>query len=149
MEKLDRPGAQKALRQAQLYGYLVARHGRLYYPGGDQPLCGVQTSKDIVRAGWLRFRSGKYEITPEGLRELAEAEDDIGLSVGKELAHGRRTTEMEHRPFGALSQAARVRVLDDGDRPKMILRDPVFWGWVLLAATPILIVAGVIWFVRQ
>jgi hypothetical protein len=144
MEKLDRPGARKALRQAQLYGYLVARQGRLYYPGGDQPLCGVQTSKDTVRAGWLRFRSGKYEITPEGLRELAEAEDDVALSFGKELVHGRRTTEMEHP---ALSQPAQVRVY--GDRPKMILRDPVFWGSVLLAVTPILIVAGVIWFVRQ
>jgi hypothetical protein len=36
---------QKALRQAQLYGYLIARHGHLYYPGGTRPLCGVQLSK--------------------------------------------------------------------------------------------------------
>ena len=46
---------------------------RLYHPGGDHPLCGVQLSKEIVRSGWLRFRSGKYEITPEGLRVLAAA----------------------------------------------------------------------------
>jgi hypothetical protein len=72
MEKRDRTGVKKVLRQAQLYGYLIARHGRLHYPGGNYPLCDVQASKDIVRAGCLRFRSGKYEITPEGLRVLAE-----------------------------------------------------------------------------
>ena len=75
MEKLARPTVQKALRQAQLYGYLVARHGRLHHPGGNDPLCDVQTSKQIVRAGLLRFRGGKYEITPEGLRTLAAAEE--------------------------------------------------------------------------
>ncbi len=65
---------QKTLRQAQLYGYSIARHGRLYCPGGARPLCGVQLSKKIVRSGWLRFRSGKYELTPEGLRVLAADE---------------------------------------------------------------------------
>ena len=69
--RLARPVVRNALRHAQLYGYLVARHGRLYHPGANNPLCDVQTSKDIVRSGWLRFRSGKYEITPEGLRMLA------------------------------------------------------------------------------
>jgi hypothetical protein len=74
MTYLEGPKAtQNALRQAQLYGYLVARHGRLYHPGGNRPLCGVQLSKVIVRSGWLRFRTGKYELTPEGLRVL-EAE---------------------------------------------------------------------------
>ena len=72
MEKRDRPMAQKALRRAQLHGYLVARHGRLCHPGGNSPICGVQTSKDIVRSGWLRLRGGKYELTPEGLRVLRE-----------------------------------------------------------------------------
>jgi hypothetical protein len=43
-------GRQKALRQAQLYGYLVVRHGRLYHPGGSRQLCGVQTAKDMVRS---------------------------------------------------------------------------------------------------
>jgi hypothetical protein len=70
----DRSGAQRALRQAQLHGYLVARHGRLYHPGSGDPLCGVQTSRDIVRFGWLRFRNGKYELTSEGLRVLAAAD---------------------------------------------------------------------------
>ena len=74
MEKDDRPAVRRALRQAQLYGYLIARHGRLLHPGGNHPLCDVQTSKDIVRSGWLRYRSGRYEITPEGLRVLVAAE---------------------------------------------------------------------------
>jgi hypothetical protein len=73
MTYLDGPRAtQKALRQAQLYGYLIARHGRLYHPGGNRPLCSVQLSKQIVRSGWLRFGSGKYELTPEGLRRVAD-----------------------------------------------------------------------------
>lgn len=75
MENYNRPGVQKVLRQAHLYGYLVARHGRLHHPGGNHPLCDVQRSKQIVRSGWLRFRSGKYEITPEGFRVLAAAGD--------------------------------------------------------------------------
>jgi hypothetical protein len=75
VEMHDRLGAQRALRQAQLYGYLVARHGRLHHPGGNHALCGVQTSKEIVRSGWLRLRSGRYEITPEGLRALTAAQE--------------------------------------------------------------------------
>jgi hypothetical protein len=71
METHERRGVQRALLQAQLYGHLVARHGRLCHPGGGEPLCGPQTSKEIVRSGWLRFRRGKYVITPEGLRVLA------------------------------------------------------------------------------
>ena len=69
MKYLDGPrAAEKALRQAHLYGYLIARHGRLHHPGGNRPLCGVQLSKELVRSGCLRLRSGKYELTPEGLR---------------------------------------------------------------------------------
>jgi hypothetical protein len=63
-------GTQRALRQAQLYGYLVARHGRLYHPGGSRQLCGVQTAKDMVRSRWLKLQGTRYEITPEGLRAL-------------------------------------------------------------------------------
>ena len=75
MEKHERRGVQqRALRQAQFYGHLVARHGRLYHPGGGEPLCGPQTFKEIVRSGWLRFRNGKYLITPEGLRVVGAAE---------------------------------------------------------------------------
>jgi hypothetical protein len=70
MEKHDRRVIQRALRQAHLYGHLVARHGRLFRPGGDSPLCDVQTSKEIVRSGWLKYRDGKYVITTEGLRAL-------------------------------------------------------------------------------
>jgi hypothetical protein len=74
MEKQDRHRMQRALREAQLHGHLLARHGRLYYPGSASPLCGVQTSKEIVRSGWLKYRNGKYVITPEGLSALAAAE---------------------------------------------------------------------------
>jgi hypothetical protein len=38
MEKDDRPGVRRVLRQAQLYGYLIARHRRLFYPGGHHGL---------------------------------------------------------------------------------------------------------------
>ena len=65
---------QRALREALLHGHLVARRGQLYCPDGTDPLCDVQTSKEIVRSGWLRFRSGKYLITPEGLRVVGAAE---------------------------------------------------------------------------
>ena len=74
LEKHKRRGVQRALRQAQLYGHLVARHGRLYHPGGGEPLCGPQTSKEIVRSGSLIYHSGKYVITPAGLRVLGAAE---------------------------------------------------------------------------
>jgi hypothetical protein len=60
----------RALRQAQLYGYLIHRTGRLYYPGGSHPVCSVQTAHEMVRAGWLVYRDGKYEITPVGLSVL-------------------------------------------------------------------------------
>jgi hypothetical protein len=61
-------GKQRALRQAQLYGHLVPRGDSLYYPGGCEPLCRVKVAKQMVRSGWLIFRDGKYEITPEGQR---------------------------------------------------------------------------------
>jgi hypothetical protein len=61
---------RRALRQAQLYGYLVTRTDRLYHPGGSQPLCALQTAREMVRAGWLVVRNDKYEITPDGLRAV-------------------------------------------------------------------------------
>jgi hypothetical protein len=60
----------RALRQAQLYGYLINRTGRLYYPGGSHPVCSEQTAHEMVRAGWLVRRGGRYEITPVGLQVL-------------------------------------------------------------------------------
>ena len=60
----------RVLRQAQLYGYLIDRTGRLYYPGGSHPVCSVQTAKEMVRAGWLVQRGDRYEITSAGLRVL-------------------------------------------------------------------------------
>jgi len=67
------PGKQRALRQAQLYGHLVARGGSLYHPGNSQPLGRVRVAKELVRSGWLTLRDGKYEITPEGQRAAEQA----------------------------------------------------------------------------
>ena len=113
MKNLARHGVQRALRHAQLYGYLVARHGRLFYPGGNRPLCNVQTSKEIVRSGWLRFRTGKYEITPEGLRALTSTE---GQSNTAELAtNGRVATCARRRGQGDHdSGGPAVDVFQDG-----------------------------------
>jgi hypothetical protein len=58
----------KALRHAQLYGYLINRTGRLYYPGGSYPVCSEQIAHEMVGAGWLVRRGGRYEITPAGLQ---------------------------------------------------------------------------------
>jgi len=50
----------RALRQAQLYGYLVARTGKLYHPGGSRPVWSVQTGLKSSRCSrsllllWLR-----------------------------------------------------------------------------------------------
>ena len=113
MKNLARHGVQRALRHAQLYGYLVARHGRLFYPGGNRPLCNVQTSKEIVRSGWLRFRTGKYEITSEGLRALIAPK---GQSNRAELAtNGRVATCARRRGQGDHdSGGPAVDVFQDG-----------------------------------
>jgi len=60
----------RALRHAQLYGYLTNRTGRLYYRGGSHPVCSEQTAHEMVRAGWLVRRGARYEITPMGLQVL-------------------------------------------------------------------------------
>jgi hypothetical protein len=69
MEKPS-PAMHRALRQAQLYRYLVVRNDRLYYPGGNQPVCSVQTGLEMVRSGWLIVRDSRYEITLDGLHAL-------------------------------------------------------------------------------
>ena len=69
MEKPS-PAMHRALRQAHLYRYLVVRNDRLYYPGGNQPVCSLQTGLEMVRSGWLIVRDGRYEITPDGLHAL-------------------------------------------------------------------------------
>ena len=69
MEKPS-PAMHRALRQAQLYQYLVARNDRLYHPGGNQPVCSLQTALEMVRSGSLIVRDGRYEITPDGLHAL-------------------------------------------------------------------------------
>jgi hypothetical protein len=64
------PAMHRALRQTQLYRYLVVRNDRLYHPGGNQPVCSLQTGLEMVRSGWLMVRDGRFEITPDGLHAL-------------------------------------------------------------------------------
>jgi hypothetical protein len=61
------------LHQAQLYGYLVARYGGLYRPGGNHPVCGPKTAQEMVRLGWLIFQGGRYSITEAGQRDADPA----------------------------------------------------------------------------
>ena len=69
---MDKPSPHmlRALRQAQLYGYLIARNDRLYHPGGSHPVCSVLTAKEMVGSGWLTLQDGRFEISPEGWRVL-------------------------------------------------------------------------------
>ena len=69
MEKPS-PAMHRALRQAQLYRYLVVRTDRLYHPGSNQPVCSLQTGLEMVRSGWLIVRDGRYEITTDGIHAL-------------------------------------------------------------------------------
>lgn len=62
----------RALRQAQLYGHLIARGDSLYHPGGNHSLCRLHQARRMVRSGWLAIRDGRYELTPEGY-QLSEA----------------------------------------------------------------------------
>ncbi|QQN62199.1 hypothetical protein JIR23_21680 [Bradyrhizobium diazoefficiens] len=67
------PEMRRVLRQARLYGYLQAREGRLFHPGGNKALCRIATAEAMERARWLKRQAGRYEITPEG--SSAEALD--------------------------------------------------------------------------
>jgi hypothetical protein len=71
---MDKPSPvmRRALRQAELYGCLLAQTDRLYHPGGKGPVCTVSTAREMVRSGWLIERDGRYEITPDG-RQAVEA----------------------------------------------------------------------------
>jgi hypothetical protein len=57
---------RRVLRQARLYGYLQARDGRLFHPGGNKALCRVATAEAMAREGWLKPDADRYAITPEG-----------------------------------------------------------------------------------
>jgi hypothetical protein len=70
------PAMRRALRQAQIYGYLIARGDGLYHPGGSDPVCSAHTAQDMVRSGWLIVREGRYEITSEGRK--ATEPDELG-----------------------------------------------------------------------
>jgi hypothetical protein len=60
----------RALRHAQLYGYLANRTGRLYYPGGSHPVCSEQTAHEMVRAGWLVCG---FRFIPAGFSDVKPA----------------------------------------------------------------------------
>lgn len=66
------PAMRRVLRQARPYGYLQAREGRLFHPGGTKPLCSVETAEEMARAGWLKREADRYEFTPEGASALAQ-----------------------------------------------------------------------------
>jgi hypothetical protein len=70
----DKPSPMmcRALRQAQLYGYLVNRSDRLYHPGASHPVCSIHTAREMVRCGWLTAQGDRYSITTEGSRRVEE-----------------------------------------------------------------------------
>lgn len=69
------PGMRRVLRQAHLYGRLVAHNGNLYFPGGTRRLCSEETAIAMVKAGWLRHHGEDYEVTPDGVRADARREE--------------------------------------------------------------------------
>jgi hypothetical protein len=56
----------RILRQARLYGRLQARDGRVFHPGGNRPLCRVETAEAMALVGWLKRDADRYVITHEG-----------------------------------------------------------------------------------
>lgn len=73
MDKLP-PGARRALRQAHLYGYLVEREGRFYYPGSTSIVCGRTVLAPLLHSGLLEIRGKRCEITAEGRRVVMQLE---------------------------------------------------------------------------
>jgi ribosomal protein S19E (S16A) len=71
MDKLL-PGARRALRQAHLYGYLVEREGRFYYPGSMNIVCSRTVLATLLHLGLVESRGRRCEITPEGRRVAME-----------------------------------------------------------------------------
>jgi hypothetical protein len=59
---------KRALRQAQLYGYLIQRGRNLYHPGGNHPVCSLALALRMVEDGWLVIEDDLYKLTREGLR---------------------------------------------------------------------------------
>ena len=80
---------RRALRQAQLYGYLVARSDRLYCPGGNRPICSLHVAQEMARSGWLAVQNGRYEITPEGRRTAERDESPLGCLYVARVARWR------------------------------------------------------------
>jgi hypothetical protein len=71
MKKLSH-GARSALRQAHLYGYLVERDRRFYYPGGKNEVCSRADFAMLLDEGLLEKHGTRYEITTEGRRTVLD-----------------------------------------------------------------------------
>jgi len=61
------PAMLRALRQAHLYGRLIARGDRLYVPGSDKSaICTSEFAARMVKAGWLAADGKNYRLTESG-----------------------------------------------------------------------------------
>jgi hypothetical protein len=66
-----RPGMNRPLRLARVYGFLLGGKDGLYYPGSGQPICTMAVAQKMVEGGWLERRGERYELTEHG-RQAAE-----------------------------------------------------------------------------
>jgi hypothetical protein len=63
-----RPGMNRPLRLARVYGFLLAGKDGLYYPGSGQPICTLALARKMVEGGWLERHGERYEPTQQGLQ---------------------------------------------------------------------------------
>jgi hypothetical protein len=82
----------RALRQAQLYGYLIARDDGLFHPGGNRALCRLHHARWMVRSGWLVTQDGRYKITPEGHRLIEARQHGDAPTNSSQLASNRASS---------------------------------------------------------
>src|SRR3954464_9967721 len=66
-----RPGMNRPLRLARVYGFLREGRDGLYHPGGGRPLCTMALARKMVEGGWLERHGQRYELTEHG-RQAAE-----------------------------------------------------------------------------
>ena len=63
-----RPGMNRPLRLARVYGFLIQGRDGLYHPGGGQPICTFSLAQKMVEGGWLEQHGDRYEPTQQGLQ---------------------------------------------------------------------------------
>jgi hypothetical protein len=63
-----RPGMNRPLRLARVYGFLLEGRDGLYYPGGGQPVCTLALAQKMVEGGWLERHAQRYASTQQGLQ---------------------------------------------------------------------------------